>query len=54
MTEKEQINHFADDLDNLVERYRSEYDISYASIVGSLSMKAFLLAQEASDLSDGL
>lgn len=54
MTETDQINHFADDLDNLVDRYRNEYDISYAAIVGTLHMKAHLLCDEASDRSEEL
>jgi len=52
MTEKEQTDHFADDLDKLVDRYRSEYEITYASIVGVLQMKSHLLCEEASDRSD--
>lgn len=47
MTEQEQIFHFGDELDRLVNRFRSEYEISYAAIVGVLFMKAHLLCGEA-------
>lgn len=47
MKEREQITHFANDIDNLVERYRREYDISYAAILGVLNMKIHLLCEEA-------
>lgn len=46
MTEKEQIKHLADDVDKLIERYRTEYDLSYAAAVGVLQMKAHLLCAE--------
>jgi len=49
MTEKDQIDHFANDVDNLVERYRIEYDMSYAAVVGVLQMKIHLLCEEASE-----
>jgi len=44
-----QVIHFGNELDNLVERFRKEYDISYAAIVGTLQMKAWLLCQEADE-----
>lgn len=47
MTDKEQTDAFADDLDKLVERYRSEFQITYAQIVGVLQIKAWLVCQEA-------
>ena len=49
MTEHEQIIHLSDDLDKLVERYSLEYDISYASVVGVLTMKCHLLMNQAED-----
>ncbi len=54
MTEKEQTDHFANDVDNLVERYRSEYEMSYAVAVGVLQMKIHLLCDEASERGDDL
>jgi hypothetical protein len=52
MTEKEQIDHFANELDNLVNRFRTEYEMTYASIVGILQMKIHLLCGEAEDRED--
>lgn len=49
MSDSEQTKAFADELDNLVERYRSEFDITFAQVVGVLHMKAFLLCEEASN-----
>jgi len=54
MSESEQIQHFADEIDKLVDRYRSEYEIAYASITGVLQMKIHLLCQEASDRDEEL
>lgn len=49
MTEGEQTTAFANDLDKLVDRYRLEFDMSYAAVVGTLQMKSWLLSQEAND-----
>jgi hypothetical protein len=43
----ENVSHLANDLDNLINRYRAEYDITYAEMVGVLSMKIHLLNEEA-------
>lgn len=48
----EQIQHFADEIDKIVERFRAEYDLPYASAVGTLMMKAHLLMVEAEGRSD--
>lgn len=47
-----QVEHFADELDRLVDRFRSEYDLSYAAVVGTLHMKANLLCNEAEERED--
>lgn len=47
MTDREQIQAFADDLDKLVDRYRAEFEISMAGVVGTLEFKKWLLMQEA-------
>lgn len=47
MTEREQIIHFSNDLDKLVDRYRSEYELTYASTIGALQMKIHTLIQDA-------
>lgn len=49
MTEGEQIDHIANDLDRLIDRYRKEYDMTYASVIGVLHMKIYLLSAEAAD-----
>lgn len=46
MSEKDQIKLFADDLDKLVDKYRNEFDLTYAAVVGALFMKAQLLCSE--------
>lgn len=43
------VEHFADELDRIVRRARFEYDLTYAEVVGTLQMKAWLLCDEASD-----
>lgn len=49
MTEKEQTTAFANDLDSLVERYRVEFDMTYAAVVGTLQMKQWLMCREAAE-----
>ena len=38
MNQLQQIDHFATDLDTLIHRYRCEYDLSVASVIGVLEM----------------
>ena len=47
MTHTEQVNQFSDELDRLVERFRSEYDLDYASMIGCLHLKVHFVSQEA-------
>lgn len=49
MTEKEQIDLLADRIDNLVDDFRSEFDLTYASVVGVLQMKIQLLCNECNE-----
>lgn len=42
-----QTMHLADEVDKMVERFRHEYDLEYAQVVGVLMMKAHLLMDEA-------
>lgn len=51
MTERA-TNHFAAELDALVERFRGEYDITYAEVLGVLIIKTHLLTEEACDAED--
>lgn len=37
---------FAQELDNLVERFRKEFDLSYGELVGVLTLKSHLMANE--------
>lgn len=52
MTDKQQTASFADELDKLIERFRSEYDMSYAQVVGVLEFKKWLLCSEVSEESE--
>lgn len=52
MTETEQVDRFCDELDALVARYAHEYDLSYAAVVGALTLKIHTLCAEATDRSD--
>lgn len=47
MTESDQIAHFANELDRLIERFRSEYDVSYALVTGTMQMRVHALNHEA-------
>ena len=40
------VQHFADELDRLVDRFRAEYELTYAEAIGALFIKASLLAHE--------
>lgn len=47
MTESEQIQAFADDLDKLVGRYCDEFDLCTASAIGVLAFKMHTLMAHA-------
>jgi hypothetical protein len=47
MTERDQIQAFADDLDKLVGRYCDEFDLTTASAVGVLAFKMHNLMAHA-------
>jgi len=47
---KSSVDHFADELDRLVQRFRFEYSLSYAEAVGCLMMRAHTLMVEADEL----
>ena len=42
-----QTMQLADELDKLIHRFKLEYDLEYAQVVGVLTMKAHLLMNEA-------
>lgn len=52
MSDKEQTDRFSHDLDALVERYRKEYDLSYASVIGVLLLQIHMLSDEACNLDE--
>ena len=54
MTSDEQVQAFADDLDKLVERYRHEFELNFACVVGILHAKAWFLIREAESRRDEL
>lgn len=49
MNDKQQINAFAEEIDRLVDRYRKEFDLSYASVIGVFFMKAQILCSESEE-----
>lgn len=53
MSDREQVQHFESELNKLVDRFRAEYEISYAAIVGTLQIKAHMLCAEAANSEEG-
>lgn len=49
MTETEQIDLFNDRLDNLLETFVKEHDVSKAAIIGALYLKIHLIAEAQED-----
>jgi len=47
MTQPDQAQHFANDLEALITRYRHEYDLTYSTMVGVLHLQTFMLCREA-------
>lgn len=52
MTDREQTEHFANELGNLIDRFRSEYEITLAAVIGTLQITATSLTIEAIDRED--
>lgn len=52
MNDAEQVTAFSDELDKLVERFRLEFDMSYAQVIGVFQMKSWLLMKEANGRKD--
>jgi hypothetical protein len=50
MKEKDQIRHLNNELEKLLDRFAKEYDMSYASVVGVLMIKASALAREVQEI----
>lgn len=49
MSSNEQIEHLTNDLEKVIRRYRSEYNLSYASVVGVIEILKLAIVQEAFD-----
>ncbi len=47
MSENEQIDRFAGEIASVVDRYRKEFDLSYASAIGVLQLQQAELCNEA-------
>jgi hypothetical protein len=45
-----QVQQFSDELDKMIDRFREEYDLSYAAIVGALQFKQFCLMCECQNV----
>jgi hypothetical protein len=46
MTQKDQIDAFSNDIDALINRYASEFDLSYGEVIGVLFIKSHELSAE--------
>ncbi len=46
MTQEEQTEAFAGELDKLIDRYCDEFDLPYAAVVGVMHFKTHLLMQD--------
>lgn len=49
MNHREQIDAFSSDLFNLIDRYRQEFELPLASVVGTLQLASHHLLREAID-----
>lgn len=52
MPPQDQTTHFAHDLERLINRYRAEYDLPLAYMVGTLHIQSALLILEAKKRSE--
>jgi len=48
----DQAQMFSHDLDALIERYRIEFDITYAQLVGALTIRVWRMSKESQEPSD--
>jgi hypothetical protein len=46
MTIEKQIEHFGNELDKLIDRFRDEYDIPYAGVIAALEFKKLKMCFE--------
>lgn len=52
MTEREQVDAFAEDLGKLIDRYRSEFDLTIAGVFGVLECAKFEIWEDSRDGGD--
>lgn len=52
MSERDQIAQLETEIDKLVDRFRAEYDITYAATIGTLQLKIHRLSCEAVEQSE--
>jgi hypothetical protein len=50
--EDEAVVHLGNEIDKVINRFRAEYDISYAAVVGCLHFRIFTLEREAERVHD--
>jgi hypothetical protein len=44
---RKQVKHFAIEIDNVIERFRKEYDMTFAEMIGVLQLEIHTLSAEA-------
>jgi len=49
MKHEDRLEHLGNQLDSLIERFRLEYDVTFAELISVLEMKKFFLCMEVSD-----
>lgn len=52
MTEREQVDAFAEDLGKLIDRYRSEFDLTIAGVLGVLECAKLEIWEDSRDGGD--
>lgn len=53
MSRIQQVAAFANDLDNLIERYEQEFDLTYVDVIGVLHLKTHLICVDAAADDEG-
>lgn len=50
MSDQSACENLGDEIDRVIDYFREEFDITYAEVIGTLHLKAWLLCQETDDL----
>ena len=53
MSRIQQVAAFANDLDNLIDRYEQEFDLTYVEVIGVLHLKTHLMCRDAEEDDEG-